>query len=221
MDPRSQRRRCLSRRGVAEAVLGVSSVPVTLVRPGDEHAAAQRVLLQSEDCESVLAAASSLSAMGATLTQADLARLRSCVDSLPENLRMKAAETYLSLLAGKTAITAAVAFLRDGDALEREAASAFLGAADEDAIPAIISVLDSPDLDRQWVAYRIISEIGGPSAIDPLARGLQSEDLSIRWVASDGLLGFGNRVLVPVLEALAYRPLPSRSTTPHGASSSV
>lgn len=134
---------------------------------------------------------------------------------------MKAAETYLSLLAGKTAITAAVAFLRDGDALEREAASAFLGAADEDAIPAIISVLDSPDLDRQWVAYRIISEIGGPSAIDPLARGLQSEDLSIRWVASDGLLGFGNRVLVPVLEALAYRPLPSRSTTPHGASSSV
>ena len=111
-------------------------------------------------------------------------------------------EDYLALLSAGERSDAAISFLRDGDALEREGALQLVVDLGEAVIPALVELTDAAAVEVQWIAYHAIRRIGGERALAPLIRGLGNDELAIRWVASNGLEQFGDRALAPLLKAL-------------------
>jgi len=188
---------------VADGVLRRSPVPVTLVRPGGDQVEAQRALLETADCPDFVAAALSLQRSGAGLSVEHLGRLRQCLDELPERDQLPAAEAYLAELPAEDRRDAVVEFIERGNAARREAALDAAPRLGQDAIPALAALGATTDHERRWAAYQAIKKIGGEGAIKPLVDALRSDDLSVRWIASDGLTAIGEPAARELLRALA------------------
>jgi nucleotide-binding universal stress UspA family protein len=188
---------------VADGVLRRSTVPVTLVRPGARELEAQRALLDTADCPEFVAAALSLHRGGGGLAAGHLHRLRECLDELPERDQLPVAEAYLAELPEPERRAVAVDFIEHGNPARVEAALSLAPELGPDAIPQLADVAADTTAERRWGAYHAIRKIGGPAAIDPLVEGLQCDDLSVRWIASDGLIEIGHPAIPALLRALA------------------
>lgn len=190
---------------VADGVLRRSPVPVTLVRPGGPQFEAQRALMESADCRDFIAAAASLQRGGFELSAENVKRLRDCLDDLPELEQLHAAEVYLRALPIEERRQTVVQFIERGNDARREAALGVTYGLGEEVIPALVSIARASEAERRWAAYQAIRRVDGEAAIAPLVEALQDDNLSVRWIASDGLAAIGPRSAPALLRALATR----------------
>ena len=84
----------------------------------------------------------------------------------------------------------------------REAARTSLVAIGSPAIPFLLPLLSERKHKTRWEAVKALGEIKDPTAIDGLIQALNDEEFDVRWLAAEGLVALGTRVVVPLLQAL-------------------
>lgn len=89
-----------------------------------------------------------------------------------------------------------------GDDARAEAAAAQLADAGGEAIPDLLSLLDSGDADRRWWATRALAAIDHPLARAGLAQALSDADGSVRQCAALGLRDRPTGQAIPGLIAM-------------------
>lgn len=75
----------------------------------------------------------------------------------------------------------------------------------EEALPALIDALRSPDREIRWEAAKALSTVPMPGAIPALLDALEDEDGGVRWLASEALAKIGEPAVIPVLRRLLER----------------
>lgn len=88
------------------------------------------------------------------------------------------------------------------DGLRREQARRSLIHIGRPAVVGLIRALQRPSHQIRWEAAKALGEIGDPHAADALVDALDDEDVGVRWVAADALVGLGGNALEPVLRAV-------------------
>ncbi len=74
-----------------------------------------------------------------------------------------------------------------GDDARAEAAAAQLGLLGAEAVPPLLSLLQSDEVDRRWWAARALAAVDDPAASAGLVRALKDADVSVRQCAALGL----------------------------------
>ena len=105
-----------------------------------------------------------------------------------------------------TDIPALIATLNSDDGLTRQNTRLALVRIGTAAVPDLIEQLADPHERLRWEAVKTLSQINDPTAATALVTALEDDNAGIRWLASGGLLGLGQRGLIPLLEALKERP---------------
>ncbi|MEX2373059.1 MAG: GNAT family N-acetyltransferase [Dehalococcoidia bacterium] len=120
-------------------------------------------------------------------------------------LRLRLARAYLRLL--RTAgLSLAVHWARGDEPMLREAAYDALHDLGDQALPALLELVESRDPAVRWCAYEVAEHLHRPAVVPILARGLRDEEAENRWAASNGLVAMGSRAFMPVLVALVTQP---------------
>lgn len=88
---------------------------------------------------------------------------------------------------------------------QREAARTELCEIGHPAVPALIDALNDPEDQVRWEAAKTLTQIPDPRAADALVARL-SDAFSIRWLASEALIGIGEPALVPLVRGLLANP---------------
>ena len=95
-----------------------------------------------------------------------------------------------------------IARLGHQDGRMRQRARETLAVIGEPAVPALVALLESPDVRLRWEAAKALTEIPDPAAIPGLIALLADPKSDIRWLASLALINMGNRSVLHVLQAL-------------------
>ena len=89
---------------------------------------------------------------------------------------------------------------------QRERVIAALGTLKvQQAVPAIVQVLDNPTLKRRYVAAMALGEIGHPDGIPALIRALDDEVLLVRRYATRSLIKFNQTAVDELIASLGTR----------------
>lgn len=104
------------------------------------------------------------------------------------------------------AIECLVSCLHSREGSIRESVRKCLVSIGQLAVPALIQALDSNHREARWEAAKALGEIGDPSAAASLVETLGRDQFAIRWLAAEGLIGFGKQGLEPLLSALLHNP---------------
>lgn len=158
--------------------------------------------LRGDDCDAVVAAVEELAASGAKVSAEELASARRCLDDAEPSRQL--ALTRDLLLTVETAGLEALAedLLHHDSSFVRDAAAHGIVELGSDAVPVLERLTEDGDRDTRWYAYEAIARAERPEYVDLLIEGLQDDDFSIRWVASNGLIAIGAGAVIPLLRAL-------------------
>lgn len=74
-----------------------------------------------------------------------------------------------------------------------------------DAVPTLISALDSPNSRKRWEAILVLGQIKDPAAAESLIRHLEDEDDDVRYAAMESLIALRRGAVKPILQALTDR----------------
>ncbi len=131
--------------------------------------------------------------------------------------RLRLARAYLRLL-GVEGLPTAIEWVSGADPMLREAAYDALHDLREQALPALLDLVQHRNPDVRWCAYEVAEHLHRPSMVPVLVRGLWDQEAANRWAASNGLIRLGQAALIPTLTALVTEP---GSVTFHGAARRV
>jgi HEAT repeat protein len=161
--------------------------------------------MADHDCDATAAAVRQLTAHGTATPGETLDELRACIEGEHDAAKRRAyVLAYVPALDDDRLAFEAHRLLGHEDAHVREAAYDALTELGARILPALEAPSTDRDRDVRWFAYELASHIEGTDAIPLLLRGLQDEDFSIRWVASNGLIEIGAASVRPLLEALVH-----------------
>jgi HEAT repeat protein len=98
--------------------------------------------------------------------------------------------------------------LSSKDGAEREQAREAVVQLGREAVPELLTVLDSDEPHVRWEAAKALEAIADPEAAAPLIVALGDEDSDVRWVAGQALIAIGQPVLRSLLKTLATADVP-------------
>ncbi len=84
----------------------------------------------------------------------------------------------------------------------RQRARASLVAMGKNAIDFLAELIVFPQHIYRWEAVKALGEMEEPETIPYLIEALSDDKSDVRWLAAEGLIRLGNRVIRPLLEAL-------------------
>ena len=71
-----------------------------------------------------------------------------------------------------------------------------------EAVPDLIHQLKTDKERCRWEAAKILGDISDESAIEPLVEALLDDSISVHWVATEALIGYGQSAIIPLLEGI-------------------
>jgi HEAT repeat protein len=74
------------------------------------------------------------------------------------------------------------------------------------AVPSLVAALGSGKNWVRWEAAKALSQIGDPAATRPLITALEDREFDVRWLAAEGLITIGKKIVEPLLQALINKP---------------
>ena len=95
--------------------------------------------------------------------------------------------------------------LGTADGLVRVRARQALVAIGGRSVACLTDALKSKKAVQRWEAAKALGQIGDPSAIGALIRALEDEFFDVRWLAGEGLIAIGRRVIPPLVRDLVER----------------
>jgi HEAT repeat protein len=98
--------------------------------------------------------------------------------------------------------------LGDKNATKRLKAREALVDAGSEAVPFLLSALDSLRQHVRWEAAKALTAIGDPRAADSLVAALSDKDPDVRWVVGEALIALGRDALKPLLVMLEQSDVP-------------
>lgn len=102
-------------------------------------------------------------------------------------------------------IDSLIADLSSDDGIIRQRARNELVDIGAPAVEALITALDASARHTHWEAAKALSLIGDSRAVQSLIKMLEEDDVSIRWMAAEGLITIGRDGLKPLLRTLGSR----------------
>ena len=103
---------------------------------------------------------------------------------------------------GDETIASLVDALAGTDGVERRVAREKLEKIGRQAVPALLTALQSPSARARWEAAKALGEIADPSAALALVGTLEDEEPGVRWLAATALINLGHAALAPLLRGL-------------------
>jgi hypothetical protein len=92
--------------------------------------------------------------------------------------------------------------LEDNNIKVRISARRQLAHLGSEVVPDLIEQLKTDRERCRWEAAKILGDIQDESAIEALVEALLDESISIHWVATESLIKFGRKAIIPVLEGI-------------------
>ena len=90
--------------------------------------------------------------------------------------------------------------------LIREKARKKIALLGTDAVNQLADLLSNKNKILRWEAVKTLIDISDPDTIPLFLLALQDEDVDVRWVAAEGIISFGNKGIIAMLEALISNP---------------
>ena len=120
---------------------------------------------------------------------------------------------WVKLESARTAVSAFVAALDDGDRLRRKAAASVLGhIGDVAAVDRLIEVLSDPDEGVKESAATALAELGDPRAIRPMVSMLKNSSAQTRTAIVTAVVKLGDKLVGPLVDALKSSNKPVRES---------
>ena len=96
--------------------------------------------------------------------------------------------------------------LGNNDGMIRERARNELVEMGRPAIDFLAELIESSNTTMRWEAVKALGQIGDSVAAPLMVIALYDSDYEVRWLATEGLINFGNDSIKPLLEALTDKP---------------
>lgn len=103
-------------------------------------------------------------------------------------------------------IKSLIAELESEDGIVRVRARKSLVDIGHDAVESVVEKLTSKQEWLRWEAAKTLAQIGDPSATQALIGALHDKMYDVRWLAAEGLIHIGEKVVQPLLEAVIKQP---------------
>jgi HEAT repeat protein len=92
--------------------------------------------------------------------------------------------------------------LEDDDVRVRNVARWHLASIGPEAVPDLINQLKTDKERCRWEAAKILGEIRDDAAAEALVEALLDNSISVHWVATEALIKYGQKAILPLLEGL-------------------
>ncbi len=96
--------------------------------------------------------------------------------------------------------------LRGDDGMGRKRARETMVLIGDEIVPEMQALLAEGTKRERWEAAKTLAALVDPSSLDTLIDLLAERESDIRWIAADGLIALGPRVVVPLLKSLLAGP---------------
>lgn len=92
--------------------------------------------------------------------------------------------------------------LEDDNSQVRNVARYQLASIGPEAVPDLIHQLKTDKERCRWEAAKILGDIRDESAAEALVEALLDESISVHWVATESLIKYGQKAILPLLEGI-------------------
>lgn len=92
--------------------------------------------------------------------------------------------------------------LEDDETRVRNIARHKLASIGSEAVPDLITQLKTDRERCRWEAAKILGDIRDETAVDALVEALLDNSISVHWVATEALIKYGHRAILPLLEGI-------------------
>jgi HEAT repeat protein len=96
--------------------------------------------------------------------------------------------------------------LRGEDGMGRKRARETMVLIGDEIAPRMRTLLAEGTKRERWEAAKTLAALVDPSSLDTFIQLLSERESDIRWIAADGLIALGPRVVVPLLKSLLAEP---------------
>ncbi len=103
------------------------------------------------------------------------------------------------------AVPALLDALQSADSMVQRNVRLALSAFGTAAVPGLVKLLRSPDVNVRWEAAEALRSIRSPEAAPALVDALGDPDAGVRWVAAEALMLLGRAALEPLFAGLVQR----------------